>query len=433
MNTAIKIFNYRFYVKEILILFVCYLLMEEMFSWLVAPVSAVVLAYEKIMSFAIYAFMLYSFQKLRTSEKAYLIVFSLLMIKLVLESLFKFDTFFQQPTMFYVLFPVIYAFFIKHLCRENDFDPLEFIAKFYLITYIAFMLIYGRGFSFSLDEIEMNDYGPFSGDGRIIHSSKIYMMIIPFLWYLNKYIAIQKNKFLIPLAFCAVVILVHQHRSVWSCTIFSVLIYVGLSFKSNIKSLPKIWSLLIGTAMVLGIVYFFISNMFPGFVDFLSARFGEIFDPNKQDSTGRFRADQREVYFKYFLRRPIFGWTFEGFEMSNPLVDWWPEKTGQHFHEGYMEMLFYHGIVGFVFKFSLFIFLAVKAFTKKLSQQTIVIISFCLSGLLYSFNYVLPLVFWGHMGMCLYYLEKDEATEQEEDEVEVPEIKKQEKISLIKA
>jgi len=166
--------------------------------------------------------------------------------------------------------------------------------------------------------------------------------------------------------------------------------------------------MVLNAVVVIGIAFFFISNMFPDMIDFFADRFSEIFDPAKEDSTGKFRSDQREVYYDYFLKRPIFGWTFEGFEMSNPLVDWWPEKTGQHFHEGYMEMLFYHGIVGFVFKFSLFIYLVVKAFSRKLTEKTIILISFSLSALLFSFNYILPTIFWGHMGVCLYYLEKDE-------------------------
>ncbi|MCW3115057.1 MAG: O-antigen ligase [Segetibacter sp.] len=416
MNFVLRIFNYRFYLKEILLVFFTYLLVEEMFSWLVVPNSGIVLSYEKISSLLIACFMVFSIDKLRFYEKVYTGIFALLILKLIVESLYIYNTVFQQLTMFYILFPVIFALFIKYISRIYDLDLLEFLAKFYLVTYIVFMVFYGRGFSFSLAEIEMNDYGPFSGDGRILHSSKIYMMIIPTLWYFDKFINTQKNKFLLPLLFCFVIILIHQHRSVWSCTIFSFLIYSFLSLRVKHLTLSKFWNVAIGALLITFIAYFFVSNLLPGFIDFMADRFSEIFDPAKEDSTGKFRADQREVYFKLFLQRPIFGWTYEGFEMPNPLVDWWPEKTGQHFHEGYMEMLFYQGIVGFVFKFSLFAFVASKAFSKKITQQSIILISFCLSGLLYSFNYVLPLIFWGHMGLCLYYIEKDHAVKEEHEE-----------------
>ena len=89
------------------------------------------------------------------------------------------------------------------------------------------------------------------------------------------------------------------------------------------------------------------------------------------------------------------------------MVDWWPPMTGQHFHEGYMEMLFYHGIVGIVFKYSFLVYLAIKAFSKNLSGSSIILIAFGISGLVFSLNYVLPHIFWVMIGMCLYYLEKD--------------------------
>ncbi len=105
--------------------------------------------------------------------------------------------------------------------------------------------------------------------------------------------------------------------------------------------------------------------------------------------------------------------------MKNPLVDWWPEKTGQHFHEGFMEILFYHGIVGFAVKYGLLIYIAVRAFSKKISEETTILMAFCLSGLLFSLSYVPQTIFWGHIGLCLYYLEKDD--EQIDEEVAVEE------------
>jgi O-antigen ligase len=270
------------------------------------------------------------------------------------------------------------------------------------------MVIYGRGFGFGLEAVDMDDYGPFSGDSRIIHARSIFTMIIPFLWYLHKYITTKKRNYLIPFAFCFVVILLHQHRSVWSSTCVSLFFYFIGTLINKKASVDRFSTLAFGSFIVLLVVGFFISNMFPGFIDFLADRFSEIFDPAKEGSTGNFRIQQRETYFKLFLERPVFGWTFDGFELPNPLVDWWPEKTGQHFHEGYIEMLFYHGVVGLVLKYSFLVYLLYRAFTRNLSEHSIILISFCLAGITFSFNYVLPLVYWGHVGMCLYYIEKDD-------------------------
>ncbi len=406
---AIKIFNYRFDVTEVAIIFFCYLLMENIFSWLLVPNSILIEYYEKLLSIFIYVFMLYKLPSLKIAEKIYVGIFTLLMVKLVLQSLYQYNSFFQEFTMFTVLYPVIFALFIKYICRIYDLDLLGFISKFYIAMYIIFMVIYGRGFSFSLDTVVMTDYGPFSGDTRIIHANSILMMIIPFLWYLNKFITEKKTSFLLPCLFCLGVIVIHQHRSVWSCAIVALSFYIVSEIRANRQAISYVMQLFFSAIFFAVICYIFITNLFPGFLNFLGDRFSEIFDPAKEGSTGNFRIKQRETYFKLFLQKPIFGWTYKGFEMPNPLVDWWPAGSGQHFHEGYMEMLFYHGIIGLLFKYSILIYFLVAIWNKRLSSQTRVLIAFGISGFLFSFNYVLPIIFWGHVGLCLYYIEKDKA------------------------
>lgn len=360
-----------------------------------------------------YIFLLYRINFLKISEKIYVGIFTALLLRLVLESLYQYNTFFQQLTMYTVLAPVMYVIFIKTICRSHNFDLLELLAKFYIFTYIIFMVVYGRGFSFSLAQVEMTDYGPTSGDSRIIHARSIYMMMIPFLWYLHQFISYKKLSHLLVFLFCFGVILIHQHRSVWSSTIVATLIYLGASIRARRIKLGSVASMFAYGIIFFAVVLFFISNMAPGFLGFMGDRFSEILNPAKEGSTGNFRIQQREVYGEMFKQHPFFGWTFEGFEMPNPLVDWWPEKTGQHFHEGYMEMLFYHGVIGMVFKYSFLFYFLFKIFSKKLSVESIILMAVCLSGLLFSFSYVLPLIFWGHVGLALYYIERDDSKVKE--------------------
>src|ERR1700712_3939304 len=166
MNRIIKIFGYQFYLKEFLVIFLSYLLMENIFSWLVLPNSVILLAFEKIMSLLIFGLVIYNFTNLKRNEKIYIGLFCLVMLRLVFESLFKYNNLFEQFTMFTILFPVVFTIYIKCVCRSLDLYFLEFLAKFYLCVYVAIMVIYGRGFSFSLASVDMDDYGPFSGDSR---------------------------------------------------------------------------------------------------------------------------------------------------------------------------------------------------------------------------------------------------------------------------
>lgn len=415
MNRIVKIFNYQFYVKEILVIFFTYLLMENIFSWLVTPVSIIVLMYEKLLSIAIFGFVLYNFRNLKRNEQIYIGLMTFMLVRLVFDSMINYGSVFQQLTMFSVLFPVCYVIYIKAICRTLDLDLLEFLAKFYIVLYIAFMVIYGRGFSFSLEAVTMDDYGPFSGDSRIIHARSVFMMILPLLWYLDQFLKFGKMKYLGLFIFCFVVILIHQHRSVWASALFSLGVYLLMSMRNHILGMSKLVRVGIGAIILLALAVFVVSQIFPGFLAFMGDRFSEILDPTREDGTGKFRDDQRRTYFPMVLERPFFGWTFEGFEMKNPLVDWWPEKSGQHFHEGYMEMLFYHGFFGLILKYFYLIYLAFKAFSKRLSRESVILIAFSLAGLIFSFSYVLPFVFWGHVGLCLYYLERTPAVETNEE------------------
>ena len=405
MDYLIRISKYEFSVKEILLLFFTFFLMENTFSWLVLPVSNIVLMYEKLLSLAIFAFVLYNFSNLSRDEKIYIGLFCVFIIRLLFESMLVYGSIFQQLTLFTILFPVVFTIFIKFIARSYSLDILELVAQFYLILYLVFMIIYGRGFSFSLEQVDMEDYGPFSGDSRIIHARSIFMMVVPLLWYLNQFLRKLKVTDLLIFLFCVAVIVVHQHRSVWASSIFAIGIYFFISLRNYLIPISRLVRTSLSGLLLLALIVFTVYQASPGTLVFFSDRFSEIFDPAKEDGTGKFRADQREVYFPMVLEKPFFGWTFEGFEMKNPLVDWWPEKTGQHFHEGFMEMLFYHGFLGLLMKYFFLIYLAWKAFSKSLNQKSIILIAFSLSGLIFSFSYVLPLIFWGIVGLCLYYLE----------------------------
>lgn len=420
MNRIVRIFSYEFYIKELLALFFTFLMMENIFSWLILPNSVILLAYEKIMSLAIFFYVLYKFNNLELREKVYVVLFIGVMIRLIIESMNKYGNFFEQFTMFSILFPVIFVIFIKCVCRSLELDFLPFLAQFYIYLYIVFMLIYGRGFSFSLDSVDMTDYGPFSGDSRIIHARSIFMMIIPFLYYFNRFLKTNQLKYFIPFAFCFIVILIHQHRSVWASCITASAVYLFASFRNKFIPGVRLFKLVLVGCIILLATWFVMDSISPRFTTFMGDRFSEILNPTEEGGTGAFRQEQRDVYLMLYTQRPVFGWTFEGFDMPNPLVDWWPAHSGQHFHEGYVEMLFYLGAVGLLLKYSFLFYMLYKMFSRKLSEDTIILMAFCISGLIFSFSYVLPTVFWGVVGVCLYYIEKKPAEGPEDDGIKEP-------------
>lgn len=404
MNSGIFIFQ-SLHVKKFLIIVFGYLLIENIFSWLFIQDSTVIGVYVKFVIIIVCGFTFFHFQYFSLAEKIYLLVFALLTVKLISESVINYGQPIVHFEIFSVLFPVVFAIFIKYVLRDLQVDLLEFIAWFYLVVYITFMVLHGQEFSIELESIQLDDEGPFSGDTRIIHAQSIFMIIIPYLWFLNRYVRTKQVKHLLLFFVCLLIILLHQHRSVWSSVIFATLSYFLISLRNNGKSLS-------GTLRFIMILLFFlvisssiISNLYPAYIDYFNERFSDILNPAQLDGTGSFRIDQSLIYYDYFTEKPIFGWSFQGYEFDNPLLEWWEPDTGQHFHGGFIEILFYHGIVGFLFKYSLLFWLLIKSFSTKLSEEAVVLIAFCGSGLLFSLAYVLPLVFWGHLGMCLYYIE----------------------------
>jgi len=132
----------------------------------------------------------------------------------------------------------------------------------------------------------------------------------------------------------------------------------------------------------------------------------DVLDPLNEDNTGGFRYLQILAYFNYFLQKPIFGWTFAGFELPNPFSEHWDAGTGQHFHDAYIEVLFYFGITGLLLKFYP-LYSVAKKMKKQFSDKTKIVAAFSISGFVYSFSYVPPMIFWGVVGLCLYYIDKD--------------------------
>ncbi|EOR94566.1 hypothetical protein ADIARSV_2164 [Arcticibacter svalbardensis MN12-7] len=406
MITTIRLFNYKIYLQEFLVIFFCFLLVEKSFIWFFSQNAYINEVAIKALSIAIYGYVLIKVNDLKLSEKIYVGIFTALMVKLLLQSLIEFQVFFRNFEIYTVIFPIIFTIFIKSEMRKMNADLLGFLAGFYLLSYLVFMALFGHNFSFSLEHIEPNT-GPFSGDTRILHAHSIFMLIIPFLWYLNKFINKQTIQSFLLFALCFTIILVHQHRSVWSSVIFATFVYFILVLRTNKKALTGVASFTLTSILALIIAIYFVSATFPGLLSFFGERFSEILNPSTDSGTGGFRIEQTEMYYNFIKQKPLFGWTFEGYSLENPLVDWWDANTGHHFHEGFVEILFYHGIFGLLFKFSFLIYIFFKSFSRHLSNRAVVLIPFCLSGLVFSLSYVAPLIFWGHVGLCLYYLESN--------------------------
>lgn len=404
MYASVKILNYRIYLVEFLILFVTYFFTENCLSWFLlqnAHFSGVAI---KGMSILVFPFLLLVCRYLKKSEQVYLAIFTVWLLVLVFRSMIEFQKNFAHFEIYTLLYPVIYVIFLKLIFRWLNVDLLNYMVGFHLLLYLAFMATFGRQFSLSLEHIALNT-GPFSGDTRIIHAQSVLMLIIPYLWFLNNFILRHKTRDFLLFILCLAIIVIHQHRSVWSATILATVVYFFMLLRNNRKAIQGMAVFCTISFLLLVCVLYYISSVAPQILTFFSHRFNEILNPEQTNGTGSFRIAQTKAYMQYIVQKPFFGWTFDGYQLPNPLVDWWDSNTGHHFHQAYIETLFYHGIFGLLFKFSFLLYILRQAFSRALSNQSIILSAFCISGLIFAFSYVLPLMFWGHVALCLHYLE----------------------------
>ena len=387
---------------KFLVAFFVLIITADNISYLLMRNDANVSIYQKTLLSTITVVSLVFFLKWRRSDRICFYFFIFLLAKLILESFIAYGSFLVYPSVVAVIYPFLYVYFVKNLFRKLKIDIFGILLVSIFIGYFIFMLMYGEDFGFSNTPLVYDETGPFSGDTRILHANSVLLVVLPFLYFVNKIVFGRKSFIAISgFAVSLGVILIHQHRTVWVTTIFSSLILIFLKGKAKNVIRKLLFSLLWFL-----IVFVILIQIIPGFSNLLVERFSDVFDPLRDASTSGFRFLQILSYLNYFIQKPIFGWTFSGFELSNPFITYWEEGTGHHFHNSYIEVLFYFGIIGCLMKYYP-LYSVAKKINKQVSDQSKILGAFCISGFLYSFSYVPPLIFWGIVGVCLYNIEKD--------------------------
>lgn len=387
---------------KLLIVFFILILNIETISYLLLQNDATVALYQKIFFSIVLMSSCLFFFKWGRGDRICFLLFIFLLLKLVAESLIQYHSILVYPSVAAVIFPFLYVYFVKNVLRKLNLDVFNVLIISIFLGYFIFMLVYGHDFDFSNTFLTLDETGPFSGDTRILHANSILLLVLPFLYFLNK-ISFGKKSYAAIAGFVAslIIIIIHQHRTVWLTTIFSTALLLFMKGR-NRKMLKRLFFF----ALITTGVFILLVIAIPGLSQILAERFMDVLDPLNEDNTGGFRYLQILAYLGYFIQKPLFGWTFSGFELSNPFIEHWEEGTGQHFHDAYIEVLFYFGITGLLLKFYP-LYSVAKKLRKRLSDKSQVLAAFSVAGFIYSFSYVPPLIFWGIVGLCLYHIDKD--------------------------
>ena len=144
----------------------------------------------------------------------------------------------------------------------------------------------------------------------------------------------------------------------------------------------------------------------PEFQEFMFERVEDIYKYSEQ-GTGKWRYNIYEYYLPYIKRNLLFGMRFSGFEIKTLYSGMFEEKTGHHFHSGYLPLLFYNGLIGLYLLYGPILYYIYRFFrSKKCYLETICLVSFIFSGFVYSISYNLPFMYFAFLGIGFAILDK---------------------------
>lgn len=387
-------------------------LLDNLFMELLAPDSAhgggtLISSMAKLIAGIAIAYSALFFQRMSIPMKWAFFLTSLYLFGLSMESAYKYGTFFVYPHVFLKVMIFFYSIFIYTYYKGNNYLKMSHLVFFILAGFwLNVMVVNPHALSIS----------SFTNHERGVHSTSVYMLIIPFLYFLTQYF-FKAKWYSLPLAFFVLLtIFFFQHRTVWVCTVIVLAVYYLLfRFKTDTpigigKILPIIGIIIAGGLASSA----FLFSMHPEIITKILENFSDIENFDKQ-GTGSWRYNQWLSYLPFIQDNLVMGMRFEGFELpiqfyrddiDKPVFE---DGYGHFFHSFYVDVLFYAGLLGL----SLFLWQAFYAIwkalrVKRLNEKQIIMIAFIISGFVFGISYILPAYYYGILGLTIVLLEEDE-------------------------
>lgn len=263
---------------------------------------------------------------------------------LVLESYANQGAWLAYPHVFSKLFMLLITLGIYAFHRRFGLPSLGQLFSILMLVLLANLLVFHRD-SLSLTAFAENERG--------FQSSSAYLLVPVALYCLNRYLLRGGWLMLLSFFFCLPLILFLQHRSVWIATVIAIPLDVLLLRRTPGArfSFPKMLALIVLPLLLGSLGAGAIVLNSPEVVNRMAANLDDMANADKQ-GTGSWRLKQLEAYLPYVQERPVAGWRLEGFEVPMQFYDpssnqpMWPDRTGHHFHNFYLDRAFYFGILG---------------------------------------------------------------------------------------
>lgn len=332
---------------------------------------------------------------------------TLFILAMSFESYYKYNSFFIYPHVFLKVLVFYYSFFVYTYYKGSYHLQFHHVVWFIMIGFwLNVLLVNPHTLSVS----------SFTNNERGVHSTSVYMMVIPFLYFLNNYFFRGKITHLFWAFFVFITIFFFQHRTVWiSTAIILAVYYLLIRFKSPVKI--NYFSKLMPVAVVMGIggvlSSAFIFSMYPEIIDRVQESISDIQNYDKQ-GTGGWRYNQFLSYLPFIQENWLVGMRFEGFELpiqfyrddiNAPVFE---DGNGHFFHSFYVDVLFYAGSLGlllFLLQFGYGVYKTLRQ--PKLTEHQIILAAFTFSGIIFGLSYILPIFFYAVMGWTIVAIEED--------------------------
>ena len=338
------------------------------------------------------------------------------LIILVFESLYKHGTFIVYPHVFEKVVQIFVLFFFYGFYKTLGIKiEIKHIAVVIIVLALLSILTVNQSV-FSLSAVQEIDRG--------LDAFTNYLLLLPLLFFLNRFLLYGELKYLLFTIFAIGLVIFLQYRTVWASMIFCIplnIFLVKVKCSNTLRFSKNLAANLIitGSMFVTMSVVIYLSILYFGeeYVNHVEDRFEDLINPEKEGSTSSWRLEQIESYAPYVKENIIDGMRFEGFELPiqfyNDVVDMpvFADMTGHHFHNQYLDTLFYFGIIGLFFYvipiLILFVFMVFNK--KKYDINTITLASFIFSILVFGFAWWYPQYIFALTGYLLVLMENQKS------------------------
>jgi hypothetical protein len=356
------------------------------------------------------------------------------MIILMLESYYTYGTPFVYPHVFAKISKLFLIFYIYTIYKKYDKLKLDLVVYTIIIFFICnIILVNSHALSVA----------SFTNHERGLSAHEVYFLLLPCLFFFNKYLLNKKQLNLILFFIFLGFIIFFQHRTVWMATLAALIVNLILTnWRSKAPFtistfIPLAFYSAIGSIVILSFVFAAKPEIFEKLAESISD-----IQNYKSQGTGSWRYEQYLSYLPFIEDNLLIGMRFQGFELPIQFYEKWDENSevavfldnsGHHIHSNYIDTLFYFGLAGlFIFYIPFIIYFFIKVTEKKvLTTNQIILLSFCATIFVFSYSYTWP--FWSYalVGLLALSLEKDTDDKVIEQEIDqVPKIRNKNKVRL---